>query len=253
MLVSVQVQWLIATVLIASRLATLLFMTPLFSLARIPARIMVVLTLIFAAGVNNCIEQFSQLVVTDTLEFLLMLLREIWIGLLMAFGVHCAFSAFSFAGRILDLQIGFGVANLLNPSTNEQSPLLGMALMVVGVMTFFVLRGHHWFLRGVIQSYTWFPLGGGWPSHLLKAIAHQFGLMFSFGVALVAPVIVVLLLIDGAMAIAVRTMPQVNIFMLSIPIKIAVGLLVLVSSVPLMRHVFQRIFTAIFSYWAALA
>jgi flagellar biosynthesis protein FliR len=252
-LVSMQVQWLIATVLIASRLAVLLFMTPLFSLARIPVRIMVVLTVVFAAGINNCIEQFPQLVVTSAFDFFSMLVREIWIGLLMAFGVHCAFSAFSFAGRILDLQIGFGVANLVNPSTNEQSPLLGMALMMVGVMTFFLLQGHHWFLRAVIQSYTWFPLGGSWPPHLVKVIAHQFGLMFSFGVALVAPVIVILLLIDGAMAIAVRTMPQVNIFMLSIPVKIAVGLLVLASSLPLMRNVFQRIFATIFSYWAALA
>lgn len=253
MLVSVQVQWLIAIVLIAGRLAALLFMSPLFSLVRVPIRVMVLLTLVFAAGVNSCIEPHSYLAITNIFELLRLILREVWIGLLMAFGIHCAFSAFSFAGRILDLQIGFGVANLLNPSTNEQSPLLGMALMVVGVMTFFLLQAHHWLLRGVIQSYTWFPLGGGWPQHLLKTIVHQFGLMFSFGMALVAPVVVVLLLIDGAMAIAVRTMPQVNIFMLSIPIKIVVGLLVLASSVPLMRIVFQRIFTAIFSYWTALA
>jgi flagellar biosynthesis protein FliR len=178
--------------------------------------------------------------------------RELSVGLLMAFGMHCSFAAFSFGGRVLDLQMGFGVANLLNPSTNEQAPLLGTGLLMVGAMTFLLVDGHHWLAKGFVQSYQWFPLGAPLRAISLSAIVQQFGLMFSLGTVLVAPVVIVLLLLDGAMAIAARTMPQMNIFMLSIPIKIGVGLLVLALSVPYMKGLFERIFASIFAFWNTL-
>jgi len=123
---------------------------------------------------------------------------------------------------------------------------------MVGVMTFLLLNGHHWVARSVVQSYQWFPLGAPLPTISAAAVIGQFGLTFTLGTLLVAPVVVVLLLVDGAMAIAARTMPQMNIFVLSIPIKIGVGLLVLWLSITPMKAVFQKIFASIFNYWSAL-
>jgi flagellar biosynthetic protein FliR len=149
--------------------------------------------------------------------------------------------------------MGFGVANLVNPSSNEQSPLIGMVLLLVGVATFFLLNGHHWVARGFMQSFETFPLAAPLRQISLQAIMRQFGLMFSLGFVLVAPLVAILLLLDVAMAIAARTMPQMNIFMLSMPIKIAVGLVLLAVSAPLLKNIFQRIFESIFEYWNLLA
>jgi flagellar biosynthetic protein FliR len=87
----------------------------------------------------------------------------------------------------------------------------------------------------------------------LAAIMQQFGLMFSLGFILVSPLVVILLLLDVAMAIAARTMPQMNIFMLSMPIKIAIGLSMLAISAPHLKNIFQRVFESIFEYWSHLA
>lgn len=252
MTIQADMQWLLGMLLIAARLAALFFMSPLLVLGRIPARILMLITVIFAAAVNNCLQQYSSLGIATTMDFTLAIIRELGVGFLMAFGVYCAFGAFEFGGRILDLQMGFGVANLLNPSTHEQSPLLGTTLLITGVMTFYLLQGHHWIARGILQSYQWFPLGGAIPELRAEPVLKQFGLMFSIGMVLVSPAVVTLLLLDGAMAVAVRTMPQVNIFMLSIPVKIVVGLLVLVLSIPLLNDVFQTIFASVFSFWGAL-
>jgi flagellar biosynthetic protein FliR len=101
------------------------------------------------------VQQYAALHIDGIDTLLIAIVRELAVGALMAFGINCAFAAFSFGGRILDLQMGFGVANLVNPSSNEQSPLIGMVLLVVGVLTFFLLNGHHWLARGVVQSFRW--------------------------------------------------------------------------------------------------
>lgn len=253
MLITVETGWIFGVLLTATRLAALLVLTPLFSLVHMPARIGLLLTLVFAAAANSVVQQYSGLDLVTLDRLGLALVRELAVGALMAFGVNCAFAAFSFGGRILDLQMGFGVANLVNPSSNEQSPLLGMLLLAVGTMTFFLLNGHHWVARGFLQSFEWFPLAA--PLHAVAPhpILQQFGLMFSLGFVLVAPLVIILLLLDAAMAIAARTMPQMNIFMLSMPIKIAIGLVLLAIMAPLLQGIFQRIFESIFEYWNLLA
>jgi flagellar biosynthetic protein FliR len=252
-LIAVDTSWILGALLISARLAALLLLSPLFSLARLPARISVLMILAFSVALNSVVQQYAALRIDSLDQLFIALVRELAVGALMAFGINCAFGAFSFGGRILDLQMGFGVANLVNPSSNEQSPLIGMVLLVVGVLTFFALNGHHWIARGVVQSFQWFPLAKPLGAISLAAIMQQFGLMFSLGFILVSPLVVVLLLLDVAMAIAARTMPQMNIFMLSMPIKIAVGLSMLAISAPHLKNLFQHVFESIFEYWAHLA
>lgn len=253
MTVWVEPLWIVGTLLIAVRLGALLLLSPLFSLARLPAPIGLLLVLVMAVAINDTIDAPSAVGVDGIAPLILAAVRELLLGALLAFGINCAFAAFSFGGRILDLQIGFGVASLVNPSTNEQSPLLGTVLLAVAVLTFFLLNGHHWLARGVLHSFHALPPGAPWRSFSAAVVLQQFGLMFSFGFMLVAPVVAVLLLLDVAIAIASRSMPQMNIFMLSIPIKTIVGLAGLAMSAPYMKGLFARIFESIFTYWETLA
>lgn len=252
MLVTVDTGWIVGTLLVSVRLAALLAFSPLFSLGRPPVPAAVLLTLMFSAAANSLIHQYPQLRIAAIDSLLIAVVREAAVGLLMAFGVHCAFAAFALAGRVLDLQMGFGVANLVNPASNEQAPLLGMTLLLVALCTFFLLDGPHWLARGFLQSFTWFPLGA--PLHRIAPglLLRPFGLMFSLGFMLVAPVVALLLLLDAGMAIISRSMPQMNLFMLSIPIKIAAGLSMLALSATQLGHPFQVIFESIFNYWNTL-
>jgi flagellar biosynthesis protein FliR len=237
--------------LVSMRLAAILWVTPLFAIGRVPARVKVLAVLVFAAALTWTAPLSTASLAGIALP--LGMLSELLVGALMAFGVHCAFGALQFGGRLLDLQIGFGVASLINPSTEEQEPMLGTLLLLAGVMTFYLVDGHHWFVRGLVQSYEWFPLGR-LPTDLdLQVVVAQFGLMFTLGTVLVAPVIAVLLLIDAGLAMAAKTMPQLNVFLLSIPVKIAVGLLTLAACAPYVAWALGRILEAIFTYWRMLA
>jgi flagellar biosynthesis protein FliR len=251
--IEIETQWVMSVLLVAVRMAALLWATPLFSIGNVPARVRLILTLVFSAGIV-AIQPMARLDAEPTLiGFAGAAFIELAVGLLMAFGLHCAFGAFSFGGRLLDLQMGLGVASLINPSSSEQEPLLGTVLLVVGVMTFFLLGGHHAVATALVQSYGWFPLGKPITNLEPGVIVAQFGLMFSLGTVLVAPVVAVLLLLDAGLAMAAKTMPQMNVFMISIPVKIVVGVLMLAALSPLLSGIFRSIFESIFTYWRALA
>jgi len=174
---------------------------------------------------------------------------ELVVGALMAFGVFAAFAAFSFGGRILDFQMGFGVANLIDPVTQSQSPLIGTVLNLMGVMLFFVINGHHMLIRGLAYSLQQLPPGSLIEQWNIAALVSQFGVLFIYGIAIVAPAIAALLLLDAGMAVAARTMPQVNMFIVGIPLKIFIGLMVLAFSVNYMGPLLEKIYSSIFIYW----
>ena len=172
--------------------------------------------------------------------------------MLLAFGVFTAFASFNFGGRILDYQMGFGVANLIDPVTHSQEPLLGTMLNIMAVMVFYLVDGHHMLIRGLLYSFETFP-PGTMISHLpVVEVTKQFGSIFTYGLGLVAPVIFAIFLLDVALAIAARTMPQVNMFIVSIPLKIFVGLTVLALSISHLAPVLTKIYLSIFQYWESI-
>lgn len=252
MRLAVDTAWIAAVFLVAIRLGPLFVLTPVFGTSGIPARVKVLFTFALAALMVSAVPPNWPVDVGSFAGLLNAALAELAIGAAMAFGLIAAFAAFSFGGRLVDLQVGFGVASLIDPSTRSQAPLLGTLLQLVAVAVFFAADGHHVLLRGLAGSLERFPPGTPLDRLTLEAVIAQFGLVFVHGLAVVAPAVFALLLLDFAMAIAARTMPQLNVFIVSMPLKIAVGLLVLALSASYLLPAMGRVFESIPAYWARL-
>src|SRR5262249_37272141 len=166
-------------------------------------------------------------------------LSELVIGIAMVFGVFAAFGAFLFGGRLLDIQIGFGVANLFDPITRSQGPLIGTGLNLLAVAV------HHMLFRGIAYSLSRFPPGRSLTELQPGAIVEQFGVVFAYGLMVVAPAVIILLLLDVGLSIAARTMPQMNIFIVAMPLKVVVGLLTLAFSMRYLAPALERVFDSI--------
>lgn len=239
---------LILVFLVFIRLSAVLLLSPLFSVVQLPVHFRVFLLLflsmilVFSAGMT-----LPQTLISSSRLFI-MAMAELTTGAALAFGLFCAFAAFSLGGRIMDFQMGFGVASLIDPATNAQSPLMGTFLSMLAVLIFFLVDGHHLLLKGFVYSLELSP-PGVFPKLDIQSILGQFGMMFVFGIMAVAPVIFTILLIDVAMAIAARTMPQVNMFIVMLPLKIFVGLLVLLLSLNYLLPLMKKVFTSVFTYW----
>lgn len=243
----------VALVLLVSvRLGALFVLAPVFGGIPVPAQFRAFFVLALSATMVAALRVPAPAIQLEVLPLVLAALSELALGAAMAFGLFTAFGAFQFAGKLLDIQIGFSLGTVFDPVTRAQSPLLGSALNMLALVLFFALDGHHMLMRGVAYSLERVPPGGLPEQWSLLPFVDQFGAMFLFGLTLVAPVVFALLLVDVGLGVVSRTMPQLNIFTVGIPAKILIGLLVFAGTLTALAPVMARVFGSMFTYWQRL-
>jgi flagellar biosynthetic protein FliR len=249
---SLDLGWLAALVLLATRLAAFFLMTPLLAGARLPAVFRLVLIFglaIVLAGSMPAIT-FDFTGAHGLGRFIAAIFTEFALGATLALGVQLALAMFSFAGRVLDVQIGFGIAQVVDPVTNQQLPILSAAFYQLGIVAFFVGNVHHTLLRGMAAAIERFPVGQPWTlSTAFDAVLPQVAAMFALGFALAAPIVACLLLVELGLGVLSRNLPQMNVFALGLPIKVLTGLTALSLWVTLGAGVVARIYSSIFQGW----
>ncbi len=244
-----EIQWIYTVMLVAVRMAILFFATPLDGFGKVPTQIKLWVSIALSVLVVSTMDINLISIPKDALSFGMMAASELVAGLVMAFGLYAAFGTLMVAGGILDYQTGFAAANIFNPALNTQNPLLGTVLLMFATMIFFFIDGHHMVLRAIVFSYQMMPIGSGVLDINFSLIVAQFGMMFTFGVVLAGPVIAVLLMLDGGAAIMARTMPQMNVYFLFLPLKIFVGLTLLASMLTYISPLMNEVFNKTFQFW----
>ncbi len=243
--------WAGNVLLVATRLAVLFVAVPPFASVPVPASARIVLVVGLAAGIASGLT--TGVIALDFLGLISSLLYELLVGASIAAGLFAAFGVFQFAGRLLDFQIGYGMAGLVDLATRNHMPLLGALLSSAATVYFFCIDGHLALLRLFRLSLDKLPPGGSLLAIDPAAIVAQFAMTFSFGFVLVAPVVLCLLLVDIGMAFMSRSMPQMNVFMMSLALKVLVGLMVFAMTIPLASGVIERVFETVFAFWAGWA
>lgn len=244
--------WVTAVLLCALRVATVFMLAPFWQPLGLPVRVRVLIVLALSATLVSATHTAPPAALASVPALLAAAVNELLVGALLAFGVFTAFAAFAFAGNALDLQIGFNIANVFDPVTRSQSPLLASLFAMTAVVLFFTFDAHHAVLRGIAYSLERIPLGGPAPRPDVRALGRQFGIVFTLGLALAAPVLFCLFFIELAMAVLSRNLQQLNVFVLGTPIKIVLGLVMLAALAPQFGQTARRIFDAIFGFWEAV-
>ncbi|MET3513379.1 flagellar biosynthetic protein FliR [Pseudacidovorax sp. 1753] len=186
-------------------------------------------------------------------DILVAAMYELALGATLGLGVLIAFAAFAIAGQVLDAQLGFGLAQIVDPVTMRPVPVLTSAFNYLAALVFFALNGHHALLRGISYSLERFPLGAPWSTvHVLGPLLKQAAGLFSLGFALVAPVVFCILLVEFALGVVSRNLPQMNMFVMGIPIKIIVGLAALSFWLVGAEAAMTRIYASILLTWTQI-
>ena len=245
--------WLSSTLLASLRIAASTMFVPIFGVSSVPNLVRIVWLVTLAACLMAALPASPPQMPTDALGLAIASVGEAVIGASLGFGLLAAYSATQVAGRVLDIQIGFGVASILNPSTRVPSSLLGAVFGMGGLMVFLAMDGHHVLIQALTLSLQTYPPGRLALAPDLSGLLSQCSAMFSFGLALAAPVMFALLLADIAMALMARSMPQLNVFVLSFSVKILLGLLGLAFSVRFSEGVLQALFSGTFRFWDHIA
>lgn len=239
---------ILVLVLIFARISVFFTLLPIINFIKLPVVIRILLAVAFSVLIKYSLN--FPLVHKDlNALYLFKVVKEASVGAIMAFGVLTVFSIFQLAGRILDFQMGLSVASQIDPISKAQSPMIGALLFYLGSIVFMLEGGLHVFVKVLFKSFEWVSLDQMGYALPVEAMIMLFGLVFSLALVLAAPIIITLFLIDIALSFSARFMPQMNIFILSIPVKIYIGFVLLAISVLWMSPMLQRIYQALFGYW----
>lgn len=244
----VDLAWLTTVMLVALRLGVVLTLSPVFTGLAGLVTVRVLLTIALAALLVSGMHLAAP-PATSLAGLALAGAGEVFVGATMAFGVYAAFGAFSVAGKILDIQSGFGLGAVYDPVTRAGSPLFATMLNLVAVAAFFGMDAHHALLRGLAFSLTEVAPGAGLRMLDLDAVVRQFGLMFSLGVALIIPVMLCLLLVEAGLAVISRVLPQMNVFIVLVPVKVFAALAIFAMTIGALEPAMARVFASIFLFW----
>lgn len=252
MSLTVDIGWLLATLLVSTRVAAAMALAPVLGPSQMPAPVRVFLAISLGALMVSVAPVPP--VATDSIVALAVaMVHEALIGLAFAFGFVVAYAATQVAGRALDVQIGFGAAGILNPATQAFSPLLGSVLGMAGIFVFLSLDGHLLLFRALAASLQSAPPGSGLATIEPATLLAHSAVMFTFALALAGPVMFMFLLSDLAMAVFARSMPQLNVFVLGFAVKIVMGLVGLAASIRLADGILNNLFASTFRYWNELS
>ncbi|MGL5269783.1 MAG: flagellar biosynthetic protein FliR [Selenomonadaceae bacterium] len=220
--------------LVLTRVSGIFLLAPFFGSLNIPVYIragtaFAIAMVLFPVIDQQGIPQIPQSVV----GYMLAVIVELIVGWLIGFVAYITFAAIHMAGKLLDMQVGFAVVNVVDPTSGQQIPLLGSFLYNLGIIIFLVTNGHHMVISGLFESFQMIPvLGATFDLSISDLMVDLTGGIFVTGMKIALPVLFAILLTDVGLGVLARTMPQMNIFVVGIPAKIVIGLFVLSIALP---------------------
>ncbi|MNW30510.1 Flagellar biosynthetic protein FliR [compost metagenome] len=235
--------------LIFCRISAFFVVAPIFSSRGVPTTFKIGLSGIVAILV--LMVQGTGQVIPSDLGYAIVIIREVLIGLLMGFVATLIFYVIQIAGSFIDIQIGFGIANVIDPMTGASAPILGNFKYIFATLLFLSINGHHYLLDAIIRSYNWIPLSNElfqkiYNGNVSEFLITTFSQSFTLSLQMAAPLIVALFLTDVALGFLARTAPQFNVFVIGIPLKIVVGLVVMLLLISSFVYAFQYLFEFMF-------
>ncbi|MGC4375650.1 flagellar biosynthetic protein FliR [Fictibacillus sp. Mic-4] len=220
-------------VLVFVRVSAFFAMVPFFSYRNIPNVHKIGLSILLSWMIAYSVKM--PVVPIDGFYFLL-IIKEAMIGLAIGMIAAILFYAIQVAGSFIDFQMGFAIANVFDPQTGVQTPLMGKFLQTVALLFILSVDGHHLLLDGIYYSYSFVPVNdlsfGFGSGDVAKYFVSTFGAMFVIGFQMSIPIVGSLFLIDVALGIVARTVPQLNIFVVGLPLKIIVAFILLIFILP---------------------
>jgi flagellar biosynthetic protein FliR len=206
---------------------------------QVKAALSVILTIVIYPLVHSDLTPVS----AQPIELLLLILKEVIVGLIIGFFANIIFYGIQMAGQIIGIQIGFGIINIIDPYSNIQISLVGQLYYLVALLIFLAIDGHHFLLRALVFSYEQVPLASAvFPAGLTAKVNLLSALVFDIALRVAAPMLTTLFITDVALGFMARVAPQMNVFIVGFPLKIGLGLLVLTLTINYFPYIFGKIF-----------
>lgn len=227
------IEKLFGLIMVLTRISALFLVIPVFGWKSIPVRVKVAMTLLLAIffSMVTPLPLYSGQV--SLVKTIFLISNEAVYGLALGLIVSLLFTAVRLGGRIIERQIGFAMARILDPLTGERTQPLSSLLEMIFILLFLCANGHHIFLSIIFRSYEAFPAGSiPTISVLTGGIIQAGSAMLLAGLKLAAPIMAAFLLLMVVLAVLARIVPEMNILFISLPMRVGLGFLMILIFLP---------------------
>ncbi|MEI8216985.1 MAG: flagellar biosynthetic protein FliR [Eubacteriales bacterium] len=217
---------------ITCRIGGLIFFNPIFGRRNIPAIVKVGLSLGIAISLAPGNSNLQVLDYTS-LELIYVMTKEFAVGYALGFITQLFMALFNIGGEIIDLQMGLGMATMYDPTSNSQISINGKQITIMYTLLFFITNSHIALLKIAAKSFSVVPIGmTAINGKIGLYIMELFGYILLYAVQLALPIIVTQIMVEVAVGIMMKVVPNVNVFVINLQLKLIIGTIVILTIIP---------------------
>lgn len=220
-------------ILVLVRMAGIFVIAPVFGGRNFPSYMKIGFALLTSIIIASSMKTVDLDYYNSVIAYGVLVFKEAIVGILIGFIGYLIFTAIFTAGEFIDMQMGFGMVNVMDPVSNIQMPVMGNFYYTFTILIFLLINGHHYLLAALFKSYDILPIGTAvFNNELLDTMTRLIGDVFIVGFKIAAPVIIASLITDIGLGILSKTIPQLNVFVVGMPAKVFIGMVIVAITIP---------------------
>jgi flagellar biosynthesis protein FliR len=239
--------------LVFARVSILFSLFPFFGSQVIPNLSKLGLALLVALALYPVVDLRDSVVPASPVAMIRLTLGEFVVGLVLGILLQVLFEGVKMMGEVVGMQTGFSITNILDPQNGVQVSILSNMAYLMGLVLFLILNGHHILLNSIRESFDILRVGSvGISEKGFGDVIGKCGEMFVIAVKIGAPVMACLLLVNMALGIITKMIPQMNVMIVAFPVQIIAGLFFFGISLALLASLMDK-YLSIMSSWLVRA
>lgn len=204
----------------------------------VPVRVRIALAFFIAVASQATLPAMPA-VALDSPAALLLAAQQVMIGLALGFAVRLVFAAIEMAGEVVGLQMGLNYASFFDPATASQTNAAGRLFGAMVALLFIVVDGHLAVIAALVRSFDAFPVSTDTLGWLRTLQPQVWGAeVFHLGLWIALPLVGMLLFVNIVLGVISRVAPQINVFAVGFPVTVAVGLIGMLLTLPMLQSPF---------------
>lgn len=231
---------------IMTRVGPLIFLMPIIGSPSVPHQIKALFTLTTALVLLPVVKISPDQLPQSALGLAIFVATEITLGAILSLLARLLLAALDIAGQVVSISMGMGMAGAIDPQFGTQTSLVGSLWDIIAILIFLAINGHHFLIKTMVESFAWLQPGTiNLTTATLHGMMQAASHMFVLSIQIMAPAGVALFLANVAMGIIAKTVPQVPIMIVAMPLSIAIGFIFIALSMayllPLLTSNFHQL------------
>lgn len=229
------------------RISAFIYAAPIFSLKNVPRRVKIGLSIAIAVIIFQLTGEV-EIPGGSVIDYAMFVGKELLAGLILGYFANVGYNILSFAGHMMDMEIGFSMVNEFDPVMNTQVTITANLYSYAVMLMLLVTNMHHYIIKAIVDSFAVLPIGKfNIPPNMVQVMINFMVDYFIIGFRIILPMFASILIVNVVLAILAKVAPQMNMFVIGLQLKVFVGLLVLIFMITMIPSVTDFIFNEMIS------